>query len=266
MSDTFRKVVVVYKEGRPGAEGVATHLATLDELYSILKEMGLEFSSCPVGRLRQPDNADLILTVGGDGTVLMTSHYVTQTPILGIKSFGHTSVGYFCGATQKTMRKILAEIVSGKRKPAQLHRLQVLMDGKPLEELVLNEVLFSHALPASMTRYELTVGRRHELHRSSGVWISTAAGSTAAIYAAGGTPLPITSKQMEYLVREPYYHGKYYRLLQGILSESAKIQIKSQLPEGIISIDGSHIQYPAPEGSVITVVGAQHPLKLYWKK
>ncbi len=262
----MQRVMVVYKEARPDAEGAATHLATLDGVYSLLKEMGLQFKGCPAGQISPSDDVDLIITVGGDGTVLTTSHYVIHQPILGIKSFGQTSVGYFCGATQKTMRKVLSEIVSGKRKPTPLHRIQVMINGKPLQELVLNEVLFSHALPASMTRYELTVGRRKEVHRSSGVWISTAAGSTAAIYASGGTPLPITSKQMEYLVREPYFHGKYYRLLQGIISETAKIQIKSHLADGIISIDGSNIQYPAPEGAVITITGAKHPLKLFWRK
>ncbi len=265
MSDTCTKVMVVYKEGWPGAEGVSNHLATLDEVYTILKDLGVSFDSCPVGRLNI-DEADLILTVGGDGTVLNTSHYVVRQPILGIKSFGHTSVGHFCGATQKTMRKVICEIVSGRRRPMSLHRLQVHIGGRALQELVLNEVLFSHALPASMTRYELTVGRRKEQHRSSGVWISTAAGSTAAIYAAGGTPMPITSHQMEYLVREPYYHGKYYRLLQGIVSETAKIQVRSHVEDGILSIDGSQIQYPATEGTLITVTGAKHPLKLYWKK
>lgn len=262
----IRHIVVVYKEARPGAEGISNHLATLDEVYTILKDMGISFDSCPVGQLNVSDDADLILTVGGDGTVLNTSHYVVKKPILGIKSFGHTSVGHFCGATRKTMRKVLQEIVSGRRKPTFLHRLQVHIGAKPLRELVLNEILFSHAHPASMTRYELTVGRRKELHRSSGVWVSTAAGSTAAIYASGGTPLPITSRQMEYLVREPYYHGKYYRLVQGILSETAKIQIKSQIADGILSIDGSQIQYPAQTGAVITITGARHPLKLYWKK
>lgn len=262
----IRRVGIVYKEGRPGAEGISNHLATLDEVYTILKELGISFDSCPVGRLNLDDDADLILTVGGDGTVLNTSHYVVKQPILGIKSFGHTSVGFFCGATRKTMRRVLKEVVSGRRKPVSLHRLQVHIGAKPLRELVLNDILFSHALPASMTRYELTVGSRKEEHRSSGVWISTAAGSTAAIYAAGGTPLPITSRQMEYVVREPHYHGKYYRLLQGILAETAKIQIKSHVKDGIISIDGSQIQYPAETGAVITVTGAKHPLKLYWKK
>ncbi|PIR20117.1 MAG: hypothetical protein COV45_09095 [Deltaproteobacteria bacterium CG11_big_fil_rev_8_21_14_0_20_47_16] len=262
----LNRAIIVYKEARPGVTGVANHLATLDELYSLLKELGVDFESCKVGQLCSSEGTDLVITVGGDGTVLTTSHYVTDKPILGIKSFGQTSVGYFCGATQKTMRKYIQDLVAGKRKPTHLHRLQVLIDGKPLRELVLNEILFAHALPASMTRYELTVGRRKEEHRSSGVWISTAAGSTAAIYAAGGTPLPITSKQMEYLVREPYYHGKYYRLVQGILSETARIQIRSHVAEGIISIDGSHIQYPAPEGAEITVAAAKHPLKLYWRK
>lgn len=262
----MKRVLVVYKEARPGAEGVANHLATLDELYGILKDLELSFTSCLVGKLSSTEDADLILTVGGDGTVLTTSHYVIHQPILGIKSFGQTSVGYFCGATRKTMQKVITDIVAGKRKPTLLHRLQVMIDGKKLQELVLNDILFSHALPASMTRYELTVGRRKEVHRSSGIWISTAAGSTAAIYAAGGTPLPIASKQMEYLVREPYYHGKYYRLVQGILSETAKLQIKSHSDDGIISLDGSNIQYPAPTGSVITIVGAKYPLKLFWRK
>ena len=64
-------------------------------------------------------------------------------------------------------------------------------------------MIFSSRMPtpAAMTSYTLDIGSVSEPQRSSGLWIATAAGSTAAIRAAGGCILPLRSRKLQYLVR-----------------------------------------------------------------
>ena len=164
------------------------------------------------------------------------------------------------------MNLYLQSLLSGHIKPHRLNRLDVKIGRHKAMESALNDVLFSHASPAATTRYKLTVGKKSEVQRSSGIWICSAAGSTAAVAASGGKPLPLGSRKMEYVVREPYSPSVQYSLLKGILPDVRQIKIESQTENGIIYIDGSHIQYPAPRGTKITIQGSKNPLKIFWKK
>jgi NAD+ kinase len=69
---------------------------TLERTKEVLKHLGVD------ARFRhsytpEPDDAwDLVVTLGGDGTLLWASHLVgPETPMLAINSAPRTSVGYF---------------------------------------------------------------------------------------------------------------------------------------------------------------------------
>lgn len=271
MPSNFRNVVVVYKQPpaasrRVPARAPNQHLATLEELYQILHTRGIPFRAIPLEQLGWLKKSDLVITVGGDGTVLATSHFVTHAPILGIKSIGQPSVGFFCAASRATMARYLDRLIAGKLAPIELARLSVSIGRQRLQEPVLNECLFSHGSPAAIAEYRLCVGKTCEAQRSSGVWVATAAGSTAAIRAAGGKQLPLPSTDMQYLVREPYTPQRPYQLQHGILAASSVLRITSHTTHGTLSIDGAHIQYPVPEGTMITIRRSAVPLKIYWKR
>jgi len=257
----LNQVLVVYKQ----APENPLHVATLNRVYETLKELGIYFDAQSTRQLTPIEGYDLVITVGGDGTVLKASHYVNSTPVLGVKSFGRESVGYFCAAVKETVKTYLQEIMSGKRKPIELHRLQVAIDGKILNEVALNDVLFTNVLPASTSKYVIEVGSKKEEQKSSGVWISTAAGSTAAIKAAGGKVLKLTSDLMQFKVREPYTFNGGYKIDGGVLKPSAKIKITSLVMQGTLFIDGGSTQYPVPRSSQIVVSSAEKPLQVFWK-
>ncbi|MBI2344373.1 MAG: NAD(+)/NADH kinase [Deltaproteobacteria bacterium] len=263
-------ILIVYKPAptpsrRLPARAIHAHLRTLEALYHLLQEWEIPFRAIPTEQIGPIRGADLVITVGGDGTVLHTSHSVQSQPILGVKSFGETSVGHFCAATRKSLRTDLAGIFAGRREPRALHRLAVTIDGHPLGELVLNDLLFAHASPAAISDYRLTIGARSEVQRSSGIWVSTAAGSTAAIQSAGGRAMPLNSRRMQYHIREPYLMGRRIHLRGGALPAHATIVIESLTRHGTLSIDGAHLQYPVPEGSVVRITGAETPLNIYWR-
>jgi len=266
----INQALVVYKDifkkvgARPKKMVQDEHVATIEAVYSTLKKRGIAFTSISTTQLGDIEGVDIVITVGGDGTVLATSHFTTNIPILAVKSFKE-SVGHFCAATKADLERYIDGITKGTLRPIWLSRLKIRIDGKELKELALNDVLFAHASPASTTRYRIRIGKTAEVQRSSGVWIASAAGSSAAISAAGGRRLPLTSRRIQYLVREPYPSRSSYRLTKGVLKEGNGISITSLIEHGVVYIDGSHIQYPALPGTTVEIRGDGAPLKIYWK-
>jgi NAD+ kinase len=269
----INQALVVYKQlsatsaaRKKYSPGQELHLETLDILYPLLRKFGISFHTCSTKQLRTIKGVDLVITVGGDGTVLSTSHFVGKIPIVGIKSYGRASVGYFCAATTDTMRLYMESLLEGHIRPKKLHRLEVKIGKHKVKELALNDILFAHAMPASTSKYKLTIGKRSEVQKSSGIWVSSAAGSTAVVTAAGGRPIPLGSQKMEYIVREPYAPSTHYKLVKGIIPNTKPLKIESLIKHGTVCIDGSHIQYPAPTRTMITIKGAKDPLNIFWKK
>src|SRR5262249_11581058 len=149
--------------------------------------------------------ADLVISIGGDGTLLCASHYVRDGMVIGVNSAPGDSVGHFCSANRENFAERLDAILDLKWRPVELARLQVTLEGKPLQELALNDVLVAHYSPAATTRYLIEVGNHFEEHRSSGVWISTAAGSTAGIGSAGGRRVALRLRPIPILLGGVFY-------------------------------------------------------------
>ena len=132
------------------------------------------------------DEVDLVLTLGGDGTVLRASQMVgPSTPLLAINTAPLDSVGYFCGGTKDELGDVLADALAGRLPATRLARMQVQVDHRVLSRRVLNDALFCHVSPAATTRYEIHHRDRAEEHKSSGVWVATAAVGQQRLYFGG---------------------------------------------------------------------------------
>jgi NAD+ kinase len=172
-------------------------------------------------------------------------------------------VGYFCAADRKSLADALAGALVGKLRETELSRMSVRMDGERLGPPVLNDVLFSHASPAATSRYALGLRGRREQHKSSGVWVATAAGSTAAVRSAGGRAQPIGSKRLQLVVREPYSTvGPRPTLLKAFVEPNEKLVIESHMRMGRLFIDGPRIVHPVPIGARIELRRSSESLLL----
>jgi NAD+ kinase len=210
--------------------------------------------------------SDFVITIGGDGTALGASHYIRGGAMVSVNSAPGDSVGHFCSVNRKNFEQRLDSILSGKLKLKELARLQITLDEKPLPELALNDVLIAHECPASTTRYLIKVGRREEEHRSSGIWISTAAGSTAGIGSAGGKKMPLGSRRIQFLVRELYREPKRgYSLTRGFNEADGEITIASKMAAGELYIDGAKTLYDFPFGTRAKISVAEFGLKIFLK-
>lgn len=210
--------------------------------------------------------ADLVVAVGGDGTLLYASHFVGPgTPILGVNSAPESSVGYFCGTSPQHPR-FLQHLGKPLGLPAtKVTRLQVEVDGTVLTKRGLNDALFCHENPALVTRYRLVPWDKedHEDQVSSGIWVSTAVGSTAAIRSAGGATSPHASGNLQYKVREPCEPLRSrYQHVHGFLPPGGSLEVTSYVAGGRVHVDGAHLTAPVGLGSTLAIKSSDQPLTL----
>jgi len=240
------------------------HRDTLAAVRKVLRKLGADATFRYRSEASVEGGIDLIVTVGGDGTLLWASHRIgAGCPVLAVNSAPLDSVGYFCATDRGSLDQTLADALAGKLRETSLCRMSVRLDGERLGPPVLNDVLFSHASPAATTRYALSLRGRSEVQKSSGVWVATSAGSTAAIRSAGGRPQPLSSKRLQFVVREPYTTaGPKPALLRGFVDPSEKLVIESHIRMGRLFMDGPRIVHPVPIGARIELRRSNEPLLL----
>jgi NAD+ kinase len=207
---------------------------------------------------------DLIISVGGDGTFLKAAHRAMATPVLGVNSSPQFSVGYFCAATPQTLPQVLKKFLH-KPRYRKIQRLKLTVNKKNFPTLIINEILITNSNPAGTSRYILKVGSTQEEHKSSGIWVAPASGSTAAIHSAGGKKLPLQSARYQYVIREPYYQkGQRLKLQRGILSSQEKVTFISKMEGAAFYIDGPHIYQKIKRGDRLVIEQSNQPLLMVY--
>jgi len=236
------------------------HEETVREVEAALDALGADvvYHGGPRGRI--PRKVDLVVTVGGDGTLLAASHQIGDgIPLLGINSAPEHSVGFFCGGKKGKVKATLRKALAGTLPGSELTRMRVDLNGKTLHARVLNEALFCHTSPAATSRYILRITKAdgsygEEDQRSSGMWIGPAAGSTAAQRSAGGKVLPLGSRRIQYVVREPYRPGgSRLRYAAGLLDEDGKLTLRSKIRDARVFLDGHRIVHAVTIGDVLVM-------------
>ena len=221
------------------------HEEAMEAIVHALRRLSVEFELAYRVGLKVRKRYHLVVSVGGDGTFLQAARSVRDTPILGVNSDPSRSEAVFCAATCRTFPRLCGQALEGRLPELRLYRLQVSLNGKQLQQRALNDVLVVHDDPSTMSRYRLRIGKREELQKSSGLWISTAAGSSSAVLAAGGVRLPWSSKRFQYRPRE-LYRGRLsrYRLIGGVLSPRSAVRVTWLMRRGSTFIDGPHVKIP----------------------
>ncbi len=253
------QVLKLIAEGHPATlQWQKTHVEHMENLRAVqhaLEKRGIVFKC--IDRLElthEQGQYDLVIAFGGDGTFLETSHTVTGVPILGVNSASSTSHGHYCIASSANFEQVLDEILSCARQALPFMRLEVLVNGKRLPELVTNEVFICHPCPAGTSRYFLDIRGAREEHRSSGLMIGPAVGSTGWMRSCGGVVLPAAANQFQYLTRDMcIWPGQDPRLRRGVLDRGDEIRISVVMVNGKIFIDGQHVCYDLSRADEVLV-------------
>jgi NAD+ kinase len=244
------------------------HARALESLRRVIAQLGAAASYFERDTLsRSLDEFRLVISFGGDGTFINASHFIDKTLLLGVNSSPDNSVGHYCRYELRTQsgkaalrRDLQALLESSPGRPAesQLMRLKVTLHDRPAPFPVLNDVLFSEQNPAATSRYTLCWRNRVHHQKSSGLWVTTPTGSTAAYASAGGKPF--TRRELRFIVRELYSDAAPRRLTHGSVRAGETLRIISSMMHGALWLDGSHYRMPVALGEHITI--GIHPQRL----
>lgn len=201
---------------------------------------------------------DLLLSLGGDGTLLRGARLACQRgiPILGI-NLGR--VGFLASAGPDTAVDALARVVRGEYTlESRLALSARIGEGAP-DLLAVNDVVVHKGGIARVIRLALSVdGEQVGAYSADGIIIATPTGSTAYSLSAAG---PIVVPGVDALVATPICpHTLAVRPL--VVPAAATIAIRALDPvpapeELLVSIDGQVAARLAPRQDVVVVRSAQ---------
>ncbi|XP_050139377.1 NADH kinase-like [Malus sylvestris] len=262
------------------------HKDAINFCQNILRQKPVEWKPTVRSNLSEPiRDVDLVVTVGGDGTLLQGSHFIDDSvPVLGVNSDptqpeeveklrnefdANRSRGYLCSATVNNFEHVLDNILESQANPSKLARISIHVNSEVLPTYALNDILTSHPCPAALSRLSFKIKKNDQpcsllVHsRSSGPRVSTGAGSTAAMLSAGGFPMPILSQDLQYMVREPISPGNASSLMHGLIKSHQSMEATWLSKEGVIYIDDSHVCYSIQDGDAIEISSNAPILKVF---
>lgn len=250
----LRRVAVVSTRFKPAAHPVAVRLATAFEAAGPEVILDLE-GERPLRDLR----VDLIVAVGGDGTMLSTARRLVgaDTPVVGV-NLGKLGFLAAFGADE------IERYASGGHAPAwpvsPKMMLEVRRRGDGTPRHALNDVLFTQGVITRLAHLRLSVdGRAASEYRADGLVVSTPVGSTAYSLSLGG---PILSQDLRAMVVTPIApHSLTNRPIVLSGNSVLGLELLSAVDEMALVLDGQE-RLDLRHGDSIEVRAASNALQL----
>jgi NAD kinase len=232
-----------------------TYRRSLDALHKLL-ELGLPVQQ--VDRSLVPTflftGKELVVTVGQDGLVANVAKYVGSQPIIGVNPDPERFDGVLLPFGVDKARVAVRHVLESQARFREVTLAEVVLsDGQRL--LGFND-LFLGARTHVSARYTLHYERRAESQSSSGIIVSTGAGSsgwlssvftlaqglTAATGGQPGQPWRLTweDPRLAFVVREPFIsRHSAASVVAGFVSAQQELEVESRMPSGgVIFSDG----------------------------
>ena len=208
------------------------------------------------------DKDDLVITVGQDGLVSNTAKYLDGQPIFAINPEPRRYDGILLPFVPSTFNGGLAATLQGELSCRDVTLARAVSSSN--QEILAFNDFFIGARSHVSARYEIAVGDSTERQSSSGIIVSTGAGSTGwlqSVYAGaagvvealGGdfTPPPNKGRlswdadKLVYSVREPFPSlVTQCSMVHGFLTRDVPLTVASNMPtNGIIFSDGMESDY-----------------------
>jgi NAD+ kinase len=176
-------------------------------------------------------DVDMLVTVGGDGTILRASQR-NKAPIFGINA---GDLGFLTEVGDEELDEGLENILKGNYEVVSRLKLKTTINRKRLPDAV-NEAVVHTAHIAKIRHFQVFVDREMALNvRADGIIISTPTGSTCYAMSVGG---PLVDPRVEALVIAPMAPFKFAaRPL--VVPSTSKITVKVVRPkECVVVVDG----------------------------
>lgn len=192
-----------------------------------------------VTRNDMPSVVDLLVVLGGDGTLLAMARALAgkSVPILAVNLGG---LGFLTVITREELYPTLEGVLSGAfqtERRVQIAAEIVRADEAIASYVALNDVVLNKGAIARILDFEVYVdGKFVSTYKSDGLIVSTPTGSTAYSLAAGG---PVVAPSVQAFIVTPICaHTLTNRPL--VISDTSKIEVvvKSQRESSYVTVDG----------------------------
>lgn len=197
---------------------------------------------------------DVVITLGQDGLVANAAKYVGGQPIIAVNPDPERFDGILLPFEPAALRVSLEQTLGGKARVRSVTMAEArLKDGQRL--LAFNDLFLGAGTHVS-ARYRIRFGNTRENHSSSGIIVSTGAGSTGwlssifnetsgVISFLSGAPIKPLRMEWEdskllFVVREPFIsRHSQATIVAGTILPQSPLAIESQMPTGgVIFSDG----------------------------
>lgn len=268
----IKTVAMVIRRERPRALALGRelagwlrghHLATLAE-----PEVAAQLGAEPAEHEALAQRADLIVVLGGDGTLLSIARLVgeRETPILGINLGG---LGFLTEITTEEAQATLARVLAGDYETDRRITLEAVVEAhaesgrgirresfRALNDVVINKRAIGRMLELSV----IAGGQRFTTYRADGLIIATPTGSTAYALSTGG---PIVFPSLEVVLLAPICpHTLSNRPVVLPDSFDIEVRVKSADDDGaILTVDGQQTARLA-SADALHVRRGRHPVVL----
>jgi NAD kinase len=224
---------------------------------------------------------DVIVTLGQDGLVANTAKYVNGQPIIGVNPDPSRLDGVLLPFQPKDARAAVHQLMAGKQRVREVTLAQVQLNDS--QRLLAFNDFFLGARTHVSARYRLTWQGHGEPQSSSGVIVSTGAGSTgwmsSVFNMASGVARLISNADSKgaglrmnwedprllFVVREPFIsRHSQANIIAGLVAPGQSLCLESLMPSGgVIFSDGIEADYlEFNSGAIATVRAAAQKAQL----
>jgi NAD+ kinase len=246
----MKRIGIIAKKNKPEAVAIANKLMAWlrskkieiyveEEIGQLLLPAPSEPSLKTIKRETIPIDVEMIIVLGGDGTLLSVARQVwnKNIPILGVNLGG---LGFLTEITMDELYRVLERVIQDdfEINEREVLNAAVIRRGERIAEFtVLNDAVINKGALARIIDLETTVnGEYLSTFRSDGLIISTPTGSTAYNLSAGG---PIVYPSLHTIIITPICpHTLTIRPI--IIPDDVKIRalLKSRSEEVLLTLDG----------------------------
>jgi NAD+ kinase len=230
----FRRIGVI------GQSRYAAYPQTLQTLHDFTTLHGIDLVAEPE---LDPADIDLLITLGGDGTLLRGGRLVAgrDVPVLGV-NLGF--LGFLTSIAPDEFEPALARVLAGNywldvRFTLEARVLDVAGNGGQVPYIALNDAVLHKGGFARVIRLAVYVGEEEEeigTYSADGIIISTPTGSTAYSLSANG---PIVVPSVDCILATPICpHSLVIRPLVLPSNQEIRVQVLSDSTDLMLTVDG----------------------------
>ncbi len=263
----MKKIGIITNPGKEGAVEAARKLIRWLEKRKVRVYLDLDTSnslnrSDGYPREKIPSQVEMILVLGGDGTLLSLIRLMgdQKVPILGVNLGG---LGFLTEVTRKELYQVLEGALRGEFTSdwRMLLNVRVHREGKPIAVYsVLNDAVINKGALARIIDLETSIdGHYLTTFRADGLILSTPTGSTAYSLSAGG---PIIYPSLHSLIITPICaHTLTNRPLVLPEGMNVRIKLKSKGGDVVLTLDGQ-VGFALEDGDVVEIKKARNRICL----